>query len=82
MGFLTSTQFLLISQILEWMESKFMNFYDQHIKINAHTNRKMKLYMIRGEALTNSRYLLVSAMKWAQENMTFNHTGMHRSIFL
>lgn len=64
------------------MESKFMNFYDQHIKINAHTNRKRKLYMIRGEALTNSRYLLVSAMKWAQENMTFNHMGMHRSIFL
>ena len=45
--FQMSTKFLfLVSQIFEWIESKFMSFYCEHIKINAHTKRKMKLYMI------------------------------------
>ena len=45
--FQVSTKFLfLVSQILEWIEYKFMSFYCEQIKINAHTNRKMKLYMI------------------------------------
>jgi len=49
--FQMSTKFLfLVSQILEWIEYKFMSFYCEQIKINAHTNRKMKLYMI-GEKL-------------------------------
>lgn len=62
---------LLVSRILEWIESTFMSFYGKQIKINARANRKMKRYTIRGEALTNSRYLLVCARDGPGNDRTF-----------
>lgn len=62
---------LLVSQLREWIESKFMSFYGKQIKINAHANRKMKLYMISGEALTNSGDLLASTRDRPRNDRAF-----------
>lgn len=62
---------LLVSRILEWIESTLASFYGKQIKINARANRKMKRYTIRGEALTNSRYLLVCATDGPGNDRTF-----------